>query len=47
VLSGYECGIGLDRFNDFNEGDIIESYVHEKVKAVLEALPTRAEKTEE
>ena len=47
VLSGYECGIGLDRFNDFKEGDIIESYVQEKVKAVLEALPTRAEKTEE
>jgi translation initiation factor IF-2 len=47
VLSGYECGIGLDRFNDFKEGDIIESYVQEKVKAVLEALPTREEKAEE
>jgi len=47
VLSGYECGIGLDRFNDFKEGDIIETYVQEKVKAVLEALPTREEKTEE
>jgi translation initiation factor IF-2 len=47
VLSGYECGIGLDRFNDFKEGDIIETYVQEKVKAVLEALPTREEKAEE
>jgi translation initiation factor IF-2 len=46
VLSGYECGIGLDRFNDFLAGDIIETYVQEKVKAVLEALPTREEKEE-
>jgi translation initiation factor IF-2 len=46
VLSGYECGIGLDRFNDFQPGDIIETYVQEKVKAVLEALPTREEKEE-
>jgi translation initiation factor IF-2 len=46
VLAGYECGIGLDRFNDFQPGDIIETYVQEKVKAVLEALPTREEKEE-
>ena len=26
VNSGYECGIGLDNFNDWNEGDIIEAY---------------------
>jgi translation initiation factor IF-2 len=47
VLSGYECGIGLDRFNDFQPGDIIETYVQEKVKAVLEALPSREAKEEE
>jgi translation initiation factor IF-2 len=47
VLSGYECGIGLDRFNDFQAGDIIETYVQEKVKAVLEALTPREEKGEE
>jgi len=46
VLSGYECGIGLDRFNEFQAGDIIETYVQEKVKALLEALPTREEKEE-
>jgi len=46
VLSGYECGIGLDRFNEFQPGDIIETYVQEKVKALLEALPTREEKEE-
>jgi translation initiation factor IF-2 len=47
VLTGYECGIGLDRFNEFQPGDIIETYTQEKVKAVLEALPTREEKAEE
>ncbi len=46
VLAGYECGIGIDRFNDFKVGDIIEAYVQEKVKALLEALSTRAQKEE-
>jgi translation initiation factor IF-2 len=27
VSMGYECGIGLDRFEDFEEGDILEAYV--------------------
>jgi translation initiation factor IF-2 len=36
VQAGYECGIGIDRFNDFTEGDVIEAYTQEKVKAVLE-----------
>ncbi|MBW4642781.1 MAG: translation initiation factor IF-2 [Goleter apudmare HA4340-LM2] len=26
VNSGYECGIGIDKFNDWVEGDIIEAY---------------------
>ncbi len=26
VNAGYECGIGIDKFNDWVEGDIIESY---------------------
>ena len=26
VKKGYECGITLDKFNDFKEGDIIEAY---------------------
>jgi translation initiation factor IF-2 len=26
VTSGFECGIGLDNFNDLKEGDIIESF---------------------
>ncbi len=26
VNAGFECGIGVDRFNDWSEGDIIETY---------------------
>ncbi|MBO7178228.1 MAG: translation initiation factor IF-2, partial [Clostridia bacterium] len=26
VLRGFECGIGLDNWNDIKEGDIIESF---------------------
>ncbi len=43
VQSGYECGIGIDRFNDFQVGDIIEAYTQEKVKAILEAPSARPE----
>ena len=31
VLSGFECGIGLGRFQDVKEGDIIESFMLEEV----------------
>lgn len=31
VRSGFECGISLDRFNDFHEGDFIEFVVRERV----------------
>ncbi|NLJ48059.1 MAG: translation initiation factor IF-2 [Candidatus Atribacteria bacterium] len=27
VTMGYECGIGLDRFENFEEGDILEAYI--------------------
>ncbi len=33
VAQGYECGIGLERFNDIKEGDILEAFVMEEVKA--------------
>ncbi len=33
VLSGYECGLSIDRFNDLKEGDIIEATATEEVKA--------------
>ena len=26
VNAGYECGVGLDKFNDIKEGDILEAY---------------------
>ena len=31
VASGFECGIGVEGFNEFKEGDIIEAYVKERV----------------
>ncbi|MBI1987529.1 MAG: translation initiation factor IF-2 [Nitrospinae bacterium] len=31
VHTGYECGIGIDRFSDLKEGDIIEAFLMEKV----------------
>jgi translation initiation factor IF-2 len=31
VATGFECGIGIDGFNDFKEGDIIEAYIKERV----------------
>lgn len=32
VKSGFECGIGFERFSDVKVGDIIEAYVIEKVQ---------------
>ncbi|MGQ9780041.1 MAG: translation initiation factor IF-2 [Bacillota bacterium] len=32
VQSGFECGIGLERFNDIKEGDVIEVYTMEEIK---------------
>jgi translation initiation factor IF-2 len=31
VQQGYECGITIERFNDYKVGDVIEAYVTEKV----------------
>ena len=35
VQSGYECGIGIENFNDIKVGDIIEAYVIDKVAGKL------------
>ncbi len=35
VLSGYECGIGLENFNDVKPGDIFEVYEVDEVAAEL------------
>lgn len=31
VVSGYECGIGLENYNDIKVGDVFETYVKEEV----------------
>jgi len=35
VQQGYECGIGIENFNDIKIGDIIEAYVFDKETAKL------------
>ena len=32
VAQGYECGIGLERFNDIREGDVYETYILEEYR---------------
>jgi len=32
VASGYECGVGLEKFNDIKEGDILEAFEMVEVK---------------
>jgi translation initiation factor IF-2 len=33
VKTGFECGIGFERFNDIKVGDVIEAFVVERVAA--------------
>jgi translation initiation factor IF-2 len=35
VQQGYECGIGIENFNDVKENDVIESYEYEEVSPTL------------
>ena len=35
VASGYECGIGIENFNDIKIGDVIEAFIMEEVAASL------------
>ncbi len=35
VASGYECGIGVENFNDIKIGDILEAFVMEEVEVSL------------
>ena len=32
VAAGYECGIGLERFNDIKEGDVIEAFEMQEIE---------------
>jgi len=36
VQSGYECGIGIENFNDIKVGDVIESYFMEEIRPEME-----------
>ena len=31
VAGGYECGVGIEKFNDIREGDILEAFIMEEV----------------
>jgi len=33
VVAGYECGVGLERFRDVKEGDVIETYRIDEIAA--------------
>jgi translation initiation factor IF-2 len=35
VVQAYECGIGIDKFNDVKEGDIFEDYMMERIERSL------------
>ena len=32
VAQGYECGVGLERFNDIKVGDVLEAYIMEEIE---------------
>ena len=32
VNTGYECGVGIEKFNDIREGDSLEAFIMEEVK---------------
>jgi translation initiation factor IF-2 len=32
VAAGYECGIGIENFNDIHEGDVIEAFIMKEVE---------------
>lgn len=36
VMSGYECGIGIENYNDVKVGDIIECYNLEEIKPTMD-----------
>ncbi|MBO5883815.1 MAG: translation initiation factor IF-2 [Clostridia bacterium] len=32
VATGYECGVGLEKFNDIKVGDVLEAYIMEEIE---------------
>jgi translation initiation factor IF-2 len=41
VAEGFECGIGIENFNDIKVGDLIEAYMKEEIARELTPLPTQ------
>jgi len=42
VQTGYECGIGLERYNDLKRGHVIERFRMEEIKRTFEStVPAR------
>jgi len=37
VQSGYECGIGIDKYNDIKVGDVLECYYLEEIRPEIQA----------
>ena len=35
VMEGFECGIGIEGFNDIRAGDVIEAYINEQIERKL------------
>ncbi len=35
VLTGFDCGIGVEGYNDIHVGDVIEAYISEKIERKL------------
>jgi translation initiation factor IF-2 len=42
VKEGFECGMGIEKFNDIQVGDLIESFEMVEVRPELEAPGPRA-----
>ena len=36
VQAGYECGIGIERFNDIKIGDVLECFYLEEIRPAIE-----------
>lgn len=41
VAEGFECGLGIENFNDIKVGDVIEAFVKEEVARELTPMPTK------
>lgn len=42
VATGFECGIGIENFNDIKVGDVIEAFIKEEVARTLEGPEAQA-----